>query len=201
MHIRKRVLVGGAAVIASLVVGCGNSESAAPAGPTHTETSLPSPVAEKAAAEKPAQTTGTGECKVADLTLSLKGHGVAGGTGYSALIFTNKGTRTCTMQGFPGVSYVAGDDGHQVGAAAYRTGDKGPVITLRPGDSAFAQVGFSSIGAYDAAACNPTEVRGLRIYPPHEYDSMYLPHPATGCANIPPDNQLSVATVQAGTGD
>ncbi|MFE6613334.1 DUF4232 domain-containing protein [Amycolatopsis sp. NPDC057786] len=37
------------------------------------------------------------------------------------------------IQGFPGVSYVAGDDGHQVGKAADRTGDKGGVVELRPG--------------------------------------------------------------------
>ena len=64
--------------------------------------------------------------------------------------------------------------------------------------------GFSNVFAYDADTCNPTEVRGLRIYPPHEYDSMFVPNPGTGCANIPPDNQLSITTVKparAPTGD
>jgi hypothetical protein len=144
--------------------------------------------------------TSSAECKVADLKLSLGGGDAAAGTAYRHLVFTNKGSRTCTMQGFPGVSFVAGDDGHQVGPAAYRTGKKGPVVTLKPGASAFADVGFVQIANYDPAVCKPTEVRGLRVYPPHDYDSMFLPNPGTGCAGTPPGNQLTVATVQAGTG-
>ncbi|MFL6124614.1 DUF4232 domain-containing protein, partial [Actinophytocola sp.] len=119
---------------------------------------------------------------------------------YRALVFTNKGTRTCTMQGFPGVSYVTGDDGHQVGPAAYRTGSKGAVVTLKPGASAFTDVGFVQVANFDPAVCKPTEVRGLRVYPPHDYDSMFLPNPGTGCAATPPGNQLTVATIQPGTG-
>jgi len=144
--------------------------------------------------------TTSAECKVADLKLSLGGGDAAAGTSYRHLVFTNKGSRTCTIQGFPGVSYVAGDDGHQVGPAAFRTGKKGPVITLKPGGSAFADVGFVQVANYDPAVCKPTEVRGLRVYPPHDYDSMFLPNAGTGCAGTPPGNQLTVATVQSGTG-
>ncbi|MCA1655980.1 MAG: DUF4232 domain-containing protein, partial [Pseudonocardiaceae bacterium] len=150
-------------------------------------------------APKPA-TGGSAECKVADLAVSLGGGDAAAGTSHRALVFTNKGTRTCTIQGFPGVSYVAGEDGHQVGPAAYRVGKKGPAVTLKPGGTAFADLGFVQVRNYDAKACEPTEVRGLRIYPPHEYNSMYLPNPGTGCAATPPGNQLTVVTVKAGSG-
>lgn len=170
--------------------------------PPTTSTSPPS----TAQAEQPAPTTpgkssvNSTECKVADLKLSLRDGDSAAGTTYRYLVFTNKGSRTCTIQGFPGVSYVAGDDGHQVGPAAYRVGKKGPAITLKPGDSAAADVGFVQVRNYDPAVCKPTEVRGLRVYPPHDYDSAFVPHAGTGCAGNPPGNQLTVATVKAGTG-
>lgn len=180
------------------------SQAAEPA-PT-TSTSSSSPPTSTAQAGQPPTSTGQGgvttnvECKVEDLKLSLRDGGATAGTFYRYLVFTNKGSRTCTIQGFPGVSYVAGDDGHQVGPAAYRVGKKGPAITLKPGDSAHADVGFVQVRNYDPAVCKPTPVRGLRVYPPHEYDSMFVPSPGTGCAGTPPGNQLTVATVEPGKG-
>jgi hypothetical protein len=99
------------------------------------------------------------------LTLSISGEEGALGTIYRGLVFTNTGGRTCTIQGFPGMSFVAGDDGHQVGKAAAWDGAKGGVLTLKPGEAATAPVGFTNIDAYDPANCRPTPVRGLRVYP------------------------------------
>jgi len=213
-RITSGVLVTGGAVIALLLAGCSDNGSANSAntevptipGSSDTQpppiTSLPPTDTSPAEAQQPPAPTAaaSNECKVADLSLSLGGGDAAAGTSYRALVFTNKGSRTCTIQGFPGVSYVAGDDGHQVGPAAYRTGSKGPVVTLKPGANAFAEVGFVQVGNYDPAVCKPTEVRGLRVYPPHDYDSMFLPNPGTGCAATPPGNQLTVTTVQPGSG-
>lgn len=185
------------------ITGGSTSESATAPPASSTETSTPTSTAQ---AGQPATSTGKGgvtasaECKVADLKLSLRNGDSAAGTTYRSLVFTNKGNRTCTIQGFPGVSYVAGDDGHQVGPAAYRTGKKGPVITLKPGATASSDVGFVQVANYDPAVCKPTAVRGLRVYPPHEYDSMFVAQPGTGCAGTPPGNQLTVATVKAGSG-
>ena len=212
---RTGVLITGSAITALLLAACNagdSSNSANPNVPTipDTSTSQPAPTTGQAQPTSTAQaaqptpapaTPASTECKVADLSLRLGGGDAAAGTSYRALVFTNKSARTCTMQGFPGVSYVAGDDGHQVGPAAYRTGSKGPVITLKPGDSAFAPVGFVQVANYDPAVCKPTEVRGLRVYPPHDYDSAFVPDPGTGCAaSSLPGNQLTVATVQAGAG-
>jgi hypothetical protein len=209
------VMIGGALL---LLAACNSGGTASPGDPDvpsipqstsqqATTTPPPSSTAPSTAqAEQPPPSVGSDsgtsstECKVADLKLSLGGGDAAAGTAYRNLVFTNKGSRTCTMQGFPGVSYVAGDDGHQVGPAAYRTGKKGPAVTLKPGGSAFADVGFVQVANFDPAVCKPTEVRGLRVYPPHDYDSMFLPNAGTGCAGTPPGNQLTVATVQSGTG-
>ncbi|MFC4854738.1 DUF4232 domain-containing protein [Actinophytocola glycyrrhizae] len=205
--------------VALLLAACNSGGTASPGDPdvpsvprstSQQATTTPPPTSTSAPgtakAGQPPPSVGDGsqvastECKVADLKLSLGGGDATAGTAYRHLVFTNKGSRTCTMQGFPGVSYVAGDDGHQVGPAAYRNGKKGPAVTLKPGASAYADVGFVQVRNYDPAVCKPTEVRGLRVYPPHDYDSMFLPNPGTGCAGTPPGNQLTVSTVRSGTG-
>nr|WP_091802422.1 DUF4232 domain-containing protein [Prauserella marina] len=136
-------------------------------------------------------------CTSSELRLSL-GHGdAAAGTQYRPLQFTNAGGAPCVIQGFPGVSYVTGDEGRQVGPAAERNGAKGPAITLNPGDVASADVGFVQVQNYDASACNPTEVRGLRVYPPQETQAMFVEAPGTGCdTGDLPGNQLTVSTIK-----
>lgn len=214
---RVALICGGAAV-AMLMAGCDGGTNSAdnPEVPTISQgggapessaSETPSSVAKpngqppvndapKPPAEKPAAASNPNECKVADLRLSIGGGDAAAGTVYRDLRFTNKGSRTCTIQGFPGVSYVAGADGHQVGPAAYRDGTKGAPISLKPGMTVFAPVGFVQVGNYDPAQCHPVSVRGLRVYPPHEYDSMYVPAQGTGCAATPPGNQLTVQTIR-----
>jgi len=175
---------------------------AAPAPPTTEPPTTAAPPAAPAAPATPAapQPVVSGECKAAELALSVgQGEGAAG-TVYRPLRFTNTGTRTCTIQGFPGVSYVAGDDGHQVGPAAFRDGVKGAPVSLPPGATANAPVGFVQVRNYDPAACRPTAVRGLRVYPPHDTAAMFLPMEGTGCAGKPPGNQLVVQTVRSGPG-
>ncbi|MCI2420189.1 DUF4232 domain-containing protein [Saccharopolyspora sp. K220] len=148
--------------------------------------------------------TDAGLCTAGDLQLSFGRGGGAAGTTYRPLIFTNTSDQACVLQGFPGVSYVGGEDGHQVGAAAYRDGSKGPAVTLAPGDQASAVIGFATVENYEAEVCRPEPVKGLRIYPPQETASMYIPfdYAETGCANEQlPGNQLTVQTIQAGTGE
>jgi hypothetical protein len=137
---------------------------------------------------------------VRDLDVSLGASEGTAGTTYRALVFTNTGGRTCTIQGFPGVSFVAGDDGHQVGEAAVRVGEKGPAVTLTPGGTATSPVGFVNVSVYDPATCGPTPVRGLRVYPPHERKSVFVPFETTGCAGELPGSQLTVRTVHSGSG-
>jgi hypothetical protein len=213
-------MICGAAAVAMLVAGCqdGGDNAQNPDVPSisgaagETPTTSTEPPADSSSAappkgqaplsdtpnaggEKP-QASNPAECKVADLKLSLGGGDAAAGTVYRQLRFTNKGSRTCTIQGFPGVSYVAGDDGHQVGPAAFRDGAKGKAISLTPGKTVFAPVGFVQVRNYDPAVCKPTSVRGLRVYPPHEYNSMFVSAPGTGCAGKPPGNQLTVQTIR-----
>lgn len=204
----SQVGLAASAVAAALTVaGCGGSNGAEPT-PTPTSTSAsasPAPTSSSSAAPTsvaaapPASSAGDGLCKSTDLSLSV-GHGDAGaGTVYRPLIFTNVSDHPCTIQGFPGVSYVAGADGHQVGQPAVRVGDKGAAIKLNKGETASAAIGFVNVQNYDPTVCQPQQVRGLRVYPPQETASMYLDQPGTGCANSNiPGDQLTVKTLVKG---
>jgi hypothetical protein len=146
-------------------------------------------------------TTKTAECKTGNLKLSLGPSDGAAGHVFQALRFTNVSKVSCVIVGFPGVSYVTGDSGTQVGAPAARDGAKGAQITLKPGQVASAVISMTDIGVFDTATCKPTTTRGLRIYPPDSTASMYIAQTGRGCAGNPPSPQLRVQTIKPGNGD
>jgi hypothetical protein len=131
--------------------------------------------------------------------VSLGASNAGAGSVYAPLVFTNTGSQTCELRGFPGVSYVAGDDGHQVGPAAAEQGQHGGPIDIAPGHTAVAPLQMANVQNFDAAVCQPAPVSGLRVYPPGDTASLFVPLPAgkTGCAGNPPNPQLFVQTMQA----
>jgi hypothetical protein len=145
----------------------------------------------------------TPECGPASLKLSFGGGDAGMSQQHEALRFTNVGRGSCVIVGFPGVSYVAGDKGTQVGAPAVRSGKIGAQITLKPGQVASTIISSVEVGVFDAKVCRPTPVRGYRIYPPDSTASMFiaLPGGVRGCAGSPPDPQLSVVSITRGPGN
>ncbi|QYN24342.1 DUF4232 domain-containing protein [Amycolatopsis sp. DSM 110486] len=194
---------------ALLLSACGSgttpTASNTPSSDTSASTSdtSPAPTASSSESSSDDSTPASGRpvdnglCKAGDVTLSL-GQGDAGaGSVYRPILIKNSSSKACTIQGFPGVSYVAGDDGHQVGDAAFREGTKGDAIKLQPGQSAAADVQFAQAANFDPAVCKPTSVKGLRVYLPQETASKFLPDPGTGCAGGKlPGFQLAVKTVR-----
>jgi hypothetical protein len=92
----------------------------------------------------------------------------------------NTGTTTCTLYGYPGVSWVRGSTGIQTGAAAVRQPDPNgteQVVTLAPGALASAPLDIVDAGVIPASECKPVPVRGLRIYPPGQQAALFLPLP------------------------
>ncbi|HEX3785127.1 MAG TPA: DUF4232 domain-containing protein [Pseudonocardiaceae bacterium] len=146
---------------------------------------------------------GIPECKANHLALSFGGGDAGMSQQERVLRFTNTGTQTCAIVGFPGVSYVAGDNGVQVGAPAVRTGSIGAQVNLRPGQVASTVIHSVDPGVFDPSTCKPTPVRGYRIYAPDDTASMFIPldSGAQGCAGTTPDPQLSVVTIKAGLGN
>jgi hypothetical protein len=169
-----------------------------------TTTPAPATTTPPSAATAPAgggsETGGTAECKPANLKLSLGAGDAAAGHVFQALRFTNVSKVSCVIVGFPGVSYVTGDSGAQVGRPAEREGAKGAQITLHPGQVASTILTQTDIGVFDTATCKPTSTRGFRVYPPDSTASMFIAQTGRGCAGNPPSPQLRVQTIKPGAG-
>ncbi|GAB3489618.1 DUF4232 domain-containing protein [Amycolatopsis cihanbeyliensis] len=203
-------LVAAGTLLVATLAGCGEGtqdDGAAAQPPNGDETTTTAPPATSSSGQeasgngRPAETANEQFCRSNELKLSIgKGEGAAG-TVYRPLQFTNTSDRMCVLHGYPGVSYVAGDDGHQVGPAAYRDGEKGAPVSLRPGEVAHAPVGFVQVRNYAQEECKPVPVRGLRVYPPQETESMFIKYDGTGCSSDEiPGHQLVVRTIQSGPG-
>jgi hypothetical protein len=117
---------------------------------------------------------------------------------HQTLKLKNTSSASCTLYGYPGVSYVTGESGQQVGAAATRaTGVKEATVLLPPEAVADATVREASPGAFPG--CNPTATRGFRIYPPGQTSALFAAERGRACAN-PADKQLRVRPVVPGPG-
>ncbi|MBU3066274.1 DUF4232 domain-containing protein [Nocardia sp. NEAU-G5] len=181
------------------LAGCASESS----GPT------PSPVITSATpgtstgATTPAPTTteststpvGPALCRTADLRLSTGRSDGAAGHAYTPLIFVNAGTAPCTLTGFPGVSFADSPSGDPIGAPADRDTPK-PTVTLEVNGTASAVLRITAAGNY-GDRCHQITTAGLRIYPPDNTDSLYLPWHGSACAN-PDVHLLRIASVVAG---
>jgi hypothetical protein len=182
----------------ALLAACGAqprtaATSATKAGKSTTTraTTSPPPTTAGSTAVSAAQTTSTA-CTSAELTVSPGPAGGQGGMQKSDATFTltNKGSRPCTLEGFPGVSFVTGDNGTQVGAPARRNEMAPKLVTLEPGSGVATLLLITNPDAYDAAECKPTDVRGLRIYPPGETAALFLEGTTRTCAGEPQGSSL-----------
>jgi uncharacterized protein DUF4232 len=177
------------------LAGCGGAAPTEQPPPTTAPPASAADTDSAAPATTPAGGAALPRCITGELAASLGDGDAAAGSVYRPLVFTNTGSRTCELRGFPGVSYVAGDDGHQVGPAAEMSGERGGQVPIPPGGTAQAQLQLVNVQNYDAAACSPAPVRGLRVYPPGDTASLFVPMDGTGCATPPPGPQLSIRTI------
>lgn len=125
---------------------------------------------------------------------------------HTGLQLRNIGSSACTLYGYPGVAWVAGADGHQVGAAAVRQAESTQsaenTVTLAPGALASAPFDIVNAQAFAPSECKAVPVRGLRVYPPGQTAALFLSLPtASGdsgqCANSK-DAQLSIGYLEPG---
>ncbi|MCS7481220.1 DUF4232 domain-containing protein [Umezawaea endophytica] len=190
-----------AAVAVALLSACtsqgqggGTPSGSAPSVPARSQT--PSPVA-SAAPESPAAASGPAACASADLAVALTPDQGGGGMNQTRLVlaFTNRGAVECALQGSPGVSFVTGDGGTQVGAPATREADGGPAVTLLPGASATSTLAITNADVFDPAECAPADVRGLRVYPPGETAAVFVEQQRKACS-APEKSTMVVGPVQ-----
>ncbi|SIS08604.1 Protein of unknown function [Williamsia sterculiae] len=177
------------------MTACGSdtsSSSAAPTPVTETVTSTrpaaPDPSTEDSSGGTTATITTTGgdgeRCSARDLTGRVRETpNNAAGTTSVELVFINTSGRTCTLHGFPGVSFVGDGNGTQIGAPARRTsGDNDQTITLRANERGTSTVQIAQARNYPDATCRPHQVDGFRVYPPNDTASLFIRYSsATGC--------------------
>lgn len=196
--------VGGSATAAATT---GAPLSAASA--TATTSGAPSPSANASAGPTSSaspMTTATAKlassrCLTSQLKVTVSAGSPGAGQIYSEIRFTNTSKRLCTLAGHPGVSYVAGDDGHQVGAPATRDSATVTTVKLAPGGTASALLHETNYLNFDPSTCKAVVVRGLRVYPPGSTAAVYLPRPGKQCsATTLPDPAMTIGVVKAGLG-
>jgi hypothetical protein len=194
--------------VALVAAACGSSAAPA-AAPTVTKTVTvtPTPIGGTGIASPTPPNSpdpgGPAACRTSALHVSVgQGNGAAGSI-YYPIVFTNSSSASCTLLGFPGVSFVTGQGGSQIGNAATRNSDA-PVqnITLDPGGVAHATLQVAEALNFPKAKCQLTTAHWLKIYPPNETEPVFLPFKAQACATTSSDvNVLNVAPVQTGAAD
>jgi hypothetical protein len=202
---RLSLLTWPAAVVALACGGlaaCGTT--AAPgAGTTTRVTQQPgspstSPAGGTTPTTAPAIHAGPARCLASNLKGSLGTSQGAAGTFYTDVVLTNTSAASCTLYGYPGVSFVTAPGGSEVGAAATRDPISPPtLVTLTPGGQANILIALTDVGVYSPSECQPTSVSWLRIYPPDDYDSLYVHYPAQTCA-LTAKVVMRVSAVRAG---
>jgi Protein of unknown function (DUF4232) len=109
-----------------------------------------------------------------------------GATGHilAPIIFVNRSANACSLRGYPGVSSVAGNDGHQVGApAGWAPGRVRTVVLAANGGRTRALFDQSNPDFYNPATCRPVNARGYRVYAPNQRLAFYLPAAHHACSN------------------
>jgi Domain of unknown function (DUF4232) len=192
----RRAMAWVAAVcVAALAAGCG-STAAPGAGPTATATvsaALPgTPSGDTAgAAATP------GPCATAALRVTLGQEGAAAGHFYRTLDFTNISSASCTLDGYPGVSFVAAVGGKQIGAAASRSPASKRLIVLAPGKKAHARLDLLDVLNFPPPECAASNAHWIKVYPPSQLSASYVPWTAKVCSK-PRPVYLFVAPVRQG---
>ena len=201
------------AVPAFILAGCsastGTSASPTPSATSAAATATPSD--SSTATGAPATSSGTTSsgsgqgagsvtrCHTADLSLKFGLGDAAAGTYHQNLIFTNKSGHSCTLYGYPGVSWVTGDNGTQVNDPLERNAGTKKTITLASGGQAHAVIITHQALNYPTAKCKPVAIRGYRIYPPGETASIFVSQAGTQCS-IKGVNLGQVLPIAAGPG-
>jgi hypothetical protein len=160
--------------------------NAKPATPTPTPTATPTASPTTTRPTPTSTTTPTSvisRCTVDQLSVTLGAGNGAAGSEIVPILFTNTGSTPCELHGYPGVSFVGDGNGTQLGAAADEDGTVAIVAnTLKPGGVVQARLKIASAQNFDNCTVVPAD--GLRVYPPHSFDSVFVK--ATGmsaCSN------------------
>ena len=201
-----RHAIAAAAMLGSAAVAtaCGHTAGSSGSGshsisPASTAASTPS--------SSPGTPGGTSACatSVLRVTVATAQAGVAAGSTYYPINFTNTSQASCTLFGYPGVSFVAAASGSgQVGKPASRNAASTPrLVTLAAGGTAHAVFQVADAGNYPSPACNPVTAHWLRVFPPNQTAPAIIGFTSQVCSTTghqQAGGQLGVTPVVPGPG-
>lgn len=190
-----------------LAAACGSAAGPSPA-PTATITvTSPTPGSPAAPASAPGSTAasspaGPAGCATSALQASVGQGGGAAGSTYYPVEFTNVSGTTCTLYGYPGVSFVTKVGGQRIGRAARQdTTLARRLVTLAPGATAHALLQVVNAMNFPAAQCGLVTAHWLRVYPPGQFGALYIRFAAPACSSTAKAVRiLGIQTVQPGQG-
>jgi hypothetical protein len=192
--VRRAVAAAALGCAAAAITSCGGgSPAAAPTVTvtrtvtrTVTKTAPPSGHASTGSspqAPSPAGSSGPQPCATSALKATIGPAEGAAGSSYYPIDFTNNASASCTLFGYPGVSFVTGQGGGQIGAAAARDSVTAPaLVTVAPGATAHATLQVVNASNYPASRCTITRAHWLRVYPPDQFTGLYISFSAPTCA-------------------
>ena len=116
------------------------------------------------------------------IRLDTAAAGVAAGTEYVPLEFTNTSSQSCELSGFPAVALTSGVTGQQIGTeAAVDRSVRATAVLLKPGGIAHAWVGIADVANLPAKTCRPVTAAGFRVVVPGSESASYLAHRVPAC--------------------
>lgn len=195
-----RVTVAVAAIAgAALLAACGSSSPAA-SKPAVTVTAGPDPATNPATGTNN-KATGPAACATSALSVKLGPSNGAAGSTYVPIQFTNTSSSACSLLGYPGVSFVTGQNGGQVGAAAHRDSTQPATeVDLAPGAVAHATLQIVDAENFPLASCKIASVHTLKVYPPNQTAPVFVTLPATKTCSASSVEILNIQTVARGSG-
>lgn len=140
----------------------------------------------------PTTSVNPADCRTDEVSVTFVTDPSASGRNYDAYLvwMRNVSTRSCQLFGFPGVDFMSGPGGQQVGHEGFRDRIYTPTrISIDPGQRAAAEVRIADTAS--VAGCRPTSVPGVRIYVPNTYSPQFFAMPVQACSN-PQAIQLTV---------
>jgi len=190
-----RLLAVSLAGAALLLAGC--STGNASAGPRVRSTVRASSSGLASPSATPSTSAGPAQCKAGTLSVVL-GHARAarGATRYP-IAFKNMSADSCTLRGFPEVSFFGKNYSIKVGSAATRNhGSAEHPVGLSPEGTAVALLRVVNAKKYPSR-CGQTTVSGISVRPPGLTNSVRLPLSGLTCKN-PRYHVLTVNAVVEG---
>lgn len=135
-------------------------------------------------------------CGVDQLRITVGGGNSDMQGAHRSLRFTNISNKVCKLTGAPGVSYVGGADGHQIGKPAKRIVGHQPVVLI-PNQTASAGLFISS--APRKSDCAKVTARGIRVYPPDSKKAAFVSLSEKTCASSTSGPYLKVGPILPGS--